>query len=91
MESTLILTIITLLVGFYMAWNIGANDVSNAMGTSVGSGALSLKKAVLIAAALEFCGAYFLGSNVSATMQSELIDVSRFASIHDFRSLNMLR
>ena len=85
MEFTLILTIIVLVVGFYMAWNIGANDVSNAMGTSVGSGALTLKKAVIIAAILEFAGAYFLGGNVSSTMQGQLIDVTRFA--HDPNTL----
>jgi phosphate/sulfate permease len=62
-----------------MAWNIGANDVSNAMGTSVGSGALTLKKAVLIAAVLEFSGAFFVGSNVSETMQRGLLDTSLFA------------
>ena len=54
-----ILTLLVLLAGFYMAWNIGANDVSNAMGTSVGSGALTLLKAVIIAGVLEFCGAFF--------------------------------
>ena len=59
-----------LLLGFYMAWNIGANDVANAMGTSVGSRALTLKKAVLIAAVLEFSGAFFAGSSVSETLQS---------------------
>lgn len=75
-----LLILIVLIVGFYMAWNIGANDVSNAMGTSVGSGALSLRKAVLIAAILEFAGAFLLGGNVSETMQKDLIDVSLFAS-----------
>jgi len=83
MDTALLLTIIVLLIGFYMAWNIGANDVSNAMGTSVGSGALTLRKAVLIAAVLEFSGAYFLGGNVSQTMQSELIDVAQFAANPD--------
>ena len=79
MEAALVLKILVLLVGFYMAWNIGANDVSNAMGTSVGSGALTLRKAVIIAAILEFCGAYFIGGNVSETMQRDLIDITQFA------------
>lgn len=80
MEVETLLTIIVLLVGFYMAWNIGANDVSNAMGTSVGSGALTLRRAVILAAILEFCGAYFVGGNVSETMQGQLIDITQFAS-----------
>ncbi|QVL57573.1 MAG: inorganic phosphate transporter [Simkaniaceae bacterium] len=81
MSVDTILTIIVLLAGFYMAWNIGANDVSNAMGTSVGSGALTLFKAVIIAGILEFCGAFFLGGNVSKTMQSGIVNPEVFA--HD--------
>lgn len=61
-----------------MAWNIGANDVANAMGTSVGSKALSLKKAVLLAAILEFSGAFFVGSSVSETIQKGIIELSIF-------------
>ncbi|MES2199129.1 MAG: inorganic phosphate transporter, partial [Chlamydiota bacterium] len=61
-----------------MAWNIGANDVSNAMGTSVGSGALTLKKAVFFAAILEFSGAYFAGGSVSETMQRGLLHTDVF-------------
>ncbi len=80
MEAGLVLTILALAIGFYMAWNIGANDVSNAMGTSVGSGALTLRKAVLIAAVFEFSGAVLVGSNVAETMQSGLIDTSLFIS-----------
>ncbi|MCI0382623.1 MAG: inorganic phosphate transporter [Chlamydiae bacterium] len=79
MEAALTLKILVILTGFYMAWNIGANDVSNAMGTSVGSGALTLKKAVIFAAILEFCGAYFVGANVSQTLQSGLIRTEIFA------------
>ena len=75
----MILTILVLVVGFYMAWNIGANDVSNAMGTSVGSGALTLRKAVLIAAVLEFSGAFFMGGNVSETMERGIINPALFA------------
>ncbi len=78
METELILKILVLVVGFYMAWNIGANDVSNAMGTSVGSGALTLRRAVLVAAVLEFSGAFFVGANVSETMQRGLIDTDMF-------------
>ena len=50
--------ILACLFGFFMAWGIGANDVANAMGTSVGSGALTLRRAVLLAAVLEFSGAF---------------------------------
>ncbi|KAI4385156.1 hypothetical protein MLD38_003214 [Melastoma candidum] len=63
----------TLLFGFYMAWNIGANDVANAMGTSVGSGALTLRQAVLMAAVLEFSGALLMGTHVSSTMQNGIL------------------
>ncbi|CAK9269715.1 unnamed protein product [Sphagnum jensenii] len=73
------LSYITLLFGFYMAWNIGANDVANAMGTSVGSGALSLRQAVLTAAVLEFSGAFMVGSHVSHTMQSGILTAGVFS------------
>jgi inorganic phosphate transporter, PiT family len=75
-----LLLIIILLTGFYMAWNIGANDVANAMGTSVGSGALTLRGAVILAAILEFSGAFFFGSHVSKTMQSGIINADFFAN-----------
>lgn len=61
-----------------MAWNIGANDVANAMGTSVGSGALSLRQAVLLAAVLEFSGALFMGTHVTSTMQKGILVASVF-------------
>jgi inorganic phosphate transporter, PiT family len=78
MSVEMILFILVLVAGFYMAWNIGANDVANAMGTSVGSGALSLKQAVMIAAILEFSGAFFFGSHVSETVQNGIVDSSFF-------------
>lgn len=77
--DTLILLILLLMAGFYMAWSIGANDVANAMGTSVGSGALTLKTAVIIAAILEFSGAFFFGSHVSDTIQTGIVDSTIFA------------
>jgi phosphate/sulfate permease len=69
---------LTILIGIYLAWNIGANDVANATSTSVGSKALTLKKAVLIAAIFEFCGAYFSGGNVSQTIQSKIVNPQIF-------------
>ncbi len=71
--------LISLLFGFYASWNIGANDVSNAMGTSVGSKALTIRQAVVIAAIFEFCGAVFFGSHVSETLQHGLINPQVFA------------
>ena len=79
MTLTLVLILLVLAAGFYMSWNIGANDVSNAMGTSVGSGALTLRKAVIIAALLEFSGAFLLGSNVSETLQQGIIEIDHFS------------
>lgn len=73
------LIILILVAGFYMSWSIGANDVANAMGTSVGSGALTLRRAVIVAAILEFSGAFFFGSHVSKTVQSGIINADIFA------------
>ncbi|XP_072956794.1 inorganic phosphate transporter 2-1, chloroplastic [Typha angustifolia] len=73
-----ILSYLTILSGFYMAWNIGANDVANAMGTSVGSGALTLRQAVMTAAVLEFSGAFLMGTHVTNTMQKGILVASVF-------------
>ena len=75
-----ILMMLAVIFGFYMAWNIGANDVANAMATSVGSGALTLRRAVLIAAVLEFSGAYFAGSSVSNTIRKGIVDPELFSA-----------
>ena len=60
--------------GFFMAWGIGANDVANAMGTSVGSGALTIRQAILIAMLFEFFGAWLAGGEVTATIRNGIID-----------------
>ncbi|MFQ5796104.1 MAG: inorganic phosphate transporter [Candidatus Bipolaricaulia bacterium] len=67
------IAIVILIVGFYMAWNIGANDLANAMGTSVGSGALRIWQVVLIAGSLEFVGAVFFGSRVTKTVAKAIV------------------
>lgn len=72
--SQTVLLFLALGFGFYMAWNIGANDVANAMGTSVGSGALTIKWAIILAAVFEFSGAYFVGANVSETVRKGIFD-----------------
>lgn len=81
---------LALIIGFYMLWNIGANDVANAVGTSVGSGAITLKKAIIIAAVLEFGGAFILGSNVSETIQKGIIDPAMFLNIPNVFVVGML-
>jgi PiT family inorganic phosphate transporter len=90
MEYTTILIALALLFGFYMAWNIGANDVANAMGTSVGSGALTFKRAVILAAILEFAGAFFVGSSVSDTVRKGIVDPVLFAGDPQAFVLGML-
>ncbi|RMG67367.1 MAG: anion permease [Calditrichaeota bacterium] len=69
---------ISVACGFYMAWSIGANDVANAMGTSVGSGALTIKRAVILAAVLEFTGAFFVGTHVSETIRKGIVSPEIF-------------
>ena len=69
---------IALVFGFYMAWSIGANDAANAMGTSVGSKAVSFKEAVIIAAIFEFSGAFLAGAGVTDTMRKGIIDPALF-------------
>ncbi len=72
---------IALVFGFYMAWSIGANDAANAMGTSVGSKAVSFKEAVIIAAIFEFSGAFLAGAGVTDTMRKGIIDPMLFNSM----------
>ena len=77
MDLTLTVLLIggsTVAIAFYVAWSIGANDVANSMGTSVGSGALSLRKAILIAGIFEFLGAALIGIHVTKTIQHGIVN-----------------
>ncbi len=73
---TLVVLIIAIIAALYMAWNIGANDVANSMGTSVGSGALTLKRAVIIAGIFEFLGAVLVGKHVTGTISKGIVSPS---------------
>ena len=73
LDPTLIL-LIAAFAGFFMAFGIGANDVANAMGTSVGSKAITFKQAIFIAAIFEFMGAYLAGGEVTSTIRKGIVD-----------------
>ncbi len=66
--------VLAIVFGAYMTWGIGANDVANAMGVSVGSGAITVKQAIIIAAIFEFAGAFIAGGQVTATIRKGIID-----------------
>ncbi|GAL13091.1 probable low-affinity inorganic phosphate transporter [Vibrio astriarenae] len=76
--------------GFMMAVGIGANDVANAMGTSVGSKALTVKQAIIIAMIFEFAGAYLAGGEVTDTIRRGVIDTALFAEQPDVLVFGML-
>ncbi|GKW50820.1 inorganic phosphate transporter [Halomonas sp. NCCP-2165] len=69
-----IFIILACLFGFFMAWGVGANDVANAMGTSVGSRAITIKQAIIIAVIFEFLGAWLAGGEVTDTVRKGIID-----------------
>jgi len=69
-----VLMVLAVVFGLYMTWGIGANDVANAMGTSVGSGAITVKQAIIIAAIFEFAGAFIAGGHVTKTIRKGIID-----------------
>ncbi len=68
--------ILAIAFGLFMTWGIGANDLANAMGTSVGAGALTVKKAICIALVFELCGAVLAGGHVTTTIRKGIIDPS---------------
>jgi len=76
--------------GFMMAWGIGANDVSNAMGTSVGSRAITIRQAIIIAAIFEFSGAFLAGGEVTHTIRQAIVDPAQLSGDTDLYVMGML-
>ncbi len=91
--SPLIVILLAAAFGFYMAWNIGANDVANAMGTSVGARSLSFRQAIIVAAIFEFAGAMLVGNHVSLTVAKGIVnplDYSKQAMVFAYGMLATL-
>lgn len=86
----IVLIIVAAIFGLLMAIGIGANDVANAMGTSVGSKALTVKQAIIIAMIFEFAGAYLAGGQVTDTIRQGVIDTSLFADQPDLLVYGMM-
>ena len=84
------LLILGCIFGFFMAWGIGANDVANAMGTSVGARALTVAQAIMVACIFEFAGAYLAGGEVTSTIRKEIIDASVIADSPELLVFGML-
>ena len=80
LQNSNIFIILAILFGTFMAWGIGANDVANAMGTSVGSGAVTIKQAIIIAVIFEFTGAILAGGEVTATIRKGILDAALFTN-----------
>ena len=85
-----ILLLLTIIFGFFMAWGVGANDVANAMGTSVGAKAVTIKQAIIIAMIFEFAGAYLAGGEVTSTIRSGIIDPALLADDPDLLIFGMM-
>ena len=85
-----LILISAIFLGFFSAYGVGANDVANAMGTSVGSKVLTVKQAILIAAVFEFLGAFLAGGGVTQTIRKGVIDPELFAGNLDIFIYGMI-
>jgi len=90
MEAATIYIVLAALFGIFMAWGIGANDVANAMATSVGSRALTIRQAILVAAVFEFLGAVLAGGAVTSTIRKGIVDSSLLAGTPELLVYGML-
>ncbi|WP_019569364.1 inorganic phosphate transporter [Thioalkalivibrio sp. ALE11] len=90
MEYGIVLLALAVIFGLFMAWGIGANDVANAMGTSVGSRALTIRQAVVVAGVFVFAGAWLAGGEVTQTIRSGMVDSDLLADSPDLLVFGML-
>ena len=90
MEYATVYLILVALFGLFMAWGVGANDVANAMGTSVGSGVLTVRQAVIVAAIFEFAGAYLAGGAVTETIRKGIVDTGFLTNSPELLVFGML-
>ena len=84
------LLILGIAFGVFMTWGIGANDVANALGTSVGSGAITVTTAIIVAAVFEFAGAALAGGSVTRTIRKGIVDPSQIADKPELLVFGML-
>ena len=90
MEFGTTFIILACVFGIFMAWGVGANDVANAMGTSVGSKAVTIKQAIIIATIFEFAGAYLAGGQVTATIRKGILDMDMLSGSPELVVYGML-
>ena len=90
MEAEIVYIVLAAVFGIFMAWGIGANDVANAMATSVGSKALTIKQAILVAAVFEFLGAVLAGGEVTSTIRKGIVDAELLAGTPELLVYGML-
>ena len=89
-DTSMVYITLAAVFGIFMAWGIGANDVANAMATSVGSKAVTIKQAIVLAAIFEFSGAYLAGGQVTKTIRKGIVDLDAFGGNTDLLIWGML-
>ena len=82
MAAEYYILIIGYILGFYMAWNIGANDVANSMASAVGAKAITIRQAIFIAGILNVLGAVFIGSHVTNTIRKGIVSTDVLTDPH---------
>lgn len=90
MQAEIVYIVLAAIFGIFMAWGIGANDVANAMATSVGSKALTIRQAIVVAAVFEFLGAVLAGGAVTDTVRKGIVDTDQLVGSPELLIYGML-